>query len=488
MLRNQTRRCRCLPIVTALLFASPAASAQDRVLSPLLAGANQMFNQAGFYYGTLPTGHPESRQTEFVRILQRRGIRAIRFPGGTYADLFLLDNDKAMRETLGMVSTPDPSKNTFTGLWQFLDFCRHAKIEPILQLNSVLWAEGDNVYCLVGTDAKPWAGPKVIRDPSKRDAATRAVAALVREVARRGYQVRHWEIGNEEYGYPRVDPSDYADVAIRFTRAIRQAGSTADVWITLGDNAIQRPDSSASQWADTLLDTIAKSDVAQDPRVGLTLHYAWRSIVDRAATMVAKHNMTPRFAMTEFHMAGNGNYSDLSPRFGYAIELAKHLIAMADDPRIEILCIHELLSQNFGILHYNQRSYGPPDMTTWDPSLGYREMPSAQVYGLFGQLIGGTLVAGQSTPSQLVVAVDRERRMLIVNAEPSPRNVSWSKDAIGHETRHFQCISLTPKPEAGVPPFRADQTLVETHGGPIVGNSLQLTLPPSSVSYCRCFP
>jgi hypothetical protein len=488
MLRQHIRPCCRLLILAAFLLTSSAAWAQERVLSPMLAGANQQFCQAGFYCGTLATGHAESRQTEFVRILQQSGIRAIRFPGGTVADLYLHGNDKAMRETLGLASIPDSSKNTFTDLWQFLEFCRQTKIEPIVQLNSVLWSEGDKVYCLVGTDTKPWAGPKVIRDPSKREAAARSVAALVREVASRGYQVRHWEIGNEEYGYPLVQPDDYADVAIRFTRAIRQAGRAAHVWITLGDNSLEKPGNPAVQWAETLLDRLGKSDVAHDSQLGFTLHYSWRSVVDRAGAMVAKHGMTPRFAMTEFHLAGNGDYSDLSPRFGYAIQLVKYLISMAPDPRIEILCIHELLSQNFGILHFNQRSYGPPDMATWDPSLGYRQMPSAQAYGLFGQLLGGTCVAGQTTPSQIVVALGAERRMLVVNEEPLPKEVSWNEGAIGRGTRQFQYVSLKPKPEAGVQPLRIDQTVVETHGGPIAGNSLRLTLPPSSVTYCRCRP
>ena len=487
MSHRQMPTCRVVPIIAVVVLVGLPASAQQRILSPMLMAANQEFNLAGFYYGTLPASDPESRQTDFVKILHHSGIRAIRFPGGTMANLFLFGNDKAMRETLGLALTPQTEKKAFTGLWQFLEFCRQANIEPIVQLNSVLWSEGDKVYCLVETDEKPWTGPKVIR-PRRNAKRPPARSPWRGRGARRGYRVNHWEIGNEEYGFPVVNPKDYLDIATRFARAVRQADPTAHIWITLGDNGLARPHARVAQWANSLLDGLGKSDVAQDPRLGFTLHYSWRSIVDLAGAMVAKRGMTPRFAMTEFHLAGDGDYSDLSPRFGYAIELAKYLISMAADPRMEILCIHDLSSQNFGILHFNQRSYGQPDITTWDRSLGYRQMPSAQAYGLFGQLIGGTCVPGQSTSSQLAVALGVERRIFVVNENPSSRQISWDEGVIGRGTCQFQCVSLTPKPETGVNPLRVDQTIVKTHNGPITGNSLRLTLPAFSVTYCCCSP
>jgi hypothetical protein len=161
---------------------------------------------------------------------------------------------------------------------------------------------------------------------------------------------------------------------------------------------------------------------------------------------------------------------------------------MATDPRIEILCIHDLSSQNFGILHYNQGSYGPPDMATWAPSLGYQQMPSAQAYGLFAQLIGGACVPGQSTPRRLVVALAEERRIFVVNEQSSPKEISWDENIIGRAARRFRCASLMPKSKAGIDPLRVDQTVVETHDDAIAGNDLRLTLPAFSITYCHCSP
>jgi hypothetical protein len=471
------------------LMSAGGIEAGERVVSPLLAGANQSFQMAGIYYGTLPAAHPESRRAEFIKVLKDSGIHAIRFPGGTMANLFLLDNDPAMREALGITFFPEADKKVFTSLWQYLDFCREAKIEPIYQLNTVLHAEGPKVYCLADTrEKKVWGLPKVTLDPSKREDAAKAVTAVVRQVAERGFRIQHWEMGNEEYGYPVLDPRDYADIVTRFTRAIRRADRTAQIWVTLGDNAIRKPESDFARWAGTLLSELAKTELREDPNLGFTLHYSWPAIVDVAEPMVRKHGFKPLFAVTEFHMAGGGDYTDLSPRFGYAIALAKYLISMVPDPRIEILCIHDLTSQNFGIIHYNQKSYGPPDLRTWDPALGYQLMPAAHAYGLFGRFVGGTLVSEEPRPvDRLVVAFGEERRIFAVNEGRDDRTVRWGRSIVGAGARRFEATSLVPEAEAGVEPLRADKVTVKIRTGEIPGEELELVLPATSITYCRSY-
>ncbi len=477
-----------LALAGTLTLLSGVSSAQDRTISSLMLGANQPFNMAGLYYGTLPASHPESRRGDFRKALLESGIKAIRFPGGTDANLFLLDADAPMRDVLGLRFIPEGHKNVWTSPWSFLDFCREARIEPIYQLNTVLYTDGTRVYSLADTrEKKVWGVPGVALDPSKREPAARAVESLVRQVAERGFLVRHWEMGNEEYGHPVLDATDYADIATRFARAVRRADPKARVWITLGDNALGKPESDGSRWAETLLSRLAQTELSKDPQVGFTLHYSWKAIVEAAAQRVARHGFTPRFAVTEYHLAGNGPYWDLSPRFGYALELAKYLIAMAPDPRIDILCIHDLVSQNFGIIHYNQKSYGFPDMRTWDPSLGYQLMPSACVMGLFANLIGGTcLIEAPPASDRLVVVKGPERHILAVNTATTPLSVRWNRRVVGPQTQRYELTILLPKPEKDVDPLRVDQVVRRQHTGHIPPEGLNLDLPDRCIAYARC--
>lgn len=477
--------------IVIILCLSQLSRAEDRVVSPLMSAANQEFRLAGLYYGTLPTDHPESRRAEFTNILKEMGIHSIRFPGGTNANQFLIDNEEAMREVLGLVFFPETEKKVFTSLWQFLDFCHETGIEPICQLDMVLYAEGMNVFRLAEFDLcpGPWHRPGVTVDISKRVKAAEAVTQLVRKVQEQGYQVKHWELGNEEYGYPILDPNDYADMAVRFTRAIRKADPSAMIWITLGNNGIVKPDTAFPSWAETVVGNLAKTELQEDANLGFTLHYSWQSIVDRADAIVKKYGFKPRFAITEFHLAGDGPYSDLSPRFSYALALAKYLISMVPDERINILCIHDLLSQNFGIIHYNQKSYGPPDMRTWDSSLGYQAMPSAQVYRLFDNLIDGTVVAEKMTGmNYLAVVKGKERLLFIVNDEGNPKEVCFDREIAGFQTQQFKCTSIVPKEEKNTgDPLRIDEIAEQKQEGKIAEAGLRIMLPSYSVTLCRCF-
>jgi hypothetical protein len=488
--------------------------AEERVVSPLLCGANTMFDWAGLYYGTLPAAAPGSRREEFIRLLKEAQIRTLRYPGGTWADAkYLPGNEQLMRTVLGVRSIPEGDPDKVTHLWQFLDFCKAADIVPVYQLNMLLYCDGEKVYQLApagSTESLLPPPPAVVLDPGKRAAAATAVTRLVETVRDKGFNVRHWELGNEEYGYPRLAAADYADLAVRFIQAIRAADADAMIWVTLGSNHCSDADrKTIIPWSRELLQRLRDAGLTQDRNLGFTLHYVWPGyFIDFHTAMLKEFGFRPRLAVTEFHMAGPGDYSDLSPRFGYALELAPYLIGIALTPSVEMLDIHELTSQNFGILHYNQRSYGPPGMQTWDPALGYQLMPSARVYGLFGQLVGGHIVPLDSRDNtRLAVELGEERRVFLVNRSVNPLTVQWDREVVGAQTTRFTCQTLVPDTqpaaaagEGGVSaqalgrgaqagdPLRADRAARADQRGEIGAQGLTLTVPPYSVNLVCCLP
>jgi hypothetical protein len=496
----------------AFAFLVFPARAEERIVSPLLCGANTMFQMAGLYYGSLPKSDSASRREEFMKLLKQIHMRTLRFPGGTDADSkFLADHPDVMRSVLGVSGIPEGDSNKFADLWQFLDFCKEADITPVYQINMLLYTDGRKVYKLTDVPRPGESEPSCcVLDVTKRADAAAALTKLVKKVREKGFTVKHWELGNEEYGYPRMKAADYADIAHRFIRAIRAADPEAMIWVTLGSNHCAESDrKTIVPWSEEVLKKLRDAGFTKDKNLGFTLHYVWPGyFIEFHEAMVKKYGFQPRFAVTEFHMAGLGDYSDLCPRFGYALELAPYLIGMAQASSVEILHIHELTSQNFGILHYNQRSYGPPGMETWDASLGYQLMPSAYVYELFGQLIGGRILPIDTRDNtRLVVELGKERRIFFVNRTVNPVTVQWGRDVVGDDTKRYECQTIIPstKPQESTgedeasaqalgrsaypgDPLRADQLTRTKLTGPIGPGGMTLTAPSYSINLVRCLP
>jgi hypothetical protein len=494
----------CISGILATFICPSLGYGEDLIISPLICGANSMYEMAGLYYGTLPASAPGSRRAEFIKLLKDREIHALRFPGGTGANTeYLVENEEVMRSVLGKGGFPEGDPKKFIGIWQFLDFCKEAGITPIYQVNTFLYSDGAKIYQLWGKDP---IRPGVIVDHAKRVDAAAALTKLVKKVHEKGYTLKHWEFGNEEYAY--LSARDYSDIAIRYARAIRAADAEAMIWVTLGSNHCAESDKKMIiPWSNDVLRELQKAGFTGDKNLGFTLHYVWPEYIYFHTDLVKKYGFRPRFAVTEFHMAGAGPYWDLSPRYGYALGLAQFLVSMAPLPSVEILCIHELTSQNFGIFHYNQRSYGLPDMSTWDASLGYQSMPAAYIYELFGKLVGGRIIKGKtSNSSRLVVEAGKERRIFYVNSTVNPVTVNWRRSVAGKTTTSFECRTIVPnlKPEPpkdktgvsaqalgqsnlNVDPLRVDRVEEQKQAGKIGEDRLTITFPSYSINYVRCF-
>jgi alpha-L-arabinofuranosidase len=496
--------CRIFVILTILNFISGISQAEGKLVTDLMFGGNQSFNAAGFYFGTLPASNSDSTQNKFKKILKEIGIKAIRFPGGFYANLYLInDNDEMLNlPRVSSAAYPLPNKIDFVNIWRFLDLCKECRIEPIYQVNTLLYSDGTKLYRLANTYDNKWGGSNAVFDPDKRRAAAKFLSELVKEIKAKGYYIGSWEIGNEEYGGPKTDPADFADIVVMYVRAIRQQDPSTQIWITLGDNSLINPTNQFTIWANIVLKSLKAAGLNHDKNLGFTLHYVWPSIMNRISLLVKKYGFAPRFAVTEFHCAGTGKYWDLTPRFGYALDLAKYLIGMIPDKRVEMLVIHDLVSQNFGIIHYNQRSYGPSNMKTWDSSLGYQIMPSGYVYSLASRLVGWRIVPSVVTDTRIVAEKNGERAVFWVNNDANPEMIDWDSSIYGTLAEKYELVSLIPQSHSNIPggtapeqkgrpivsdPRRADTVKIEKQSGRVTNDGVSFTIPPYSVNYCKFY-
>jgi hypothetical protein len=257
-----------------------------------------------------------------------------------------------------------------------------------------------------------------------------------------------------------------------YTDALRQELPECTVLVTLGDNQMTG-DGPMRAWAETLLTDLAAHGYA-DRIDYFTLHYAWRSVCGNASALLDKHGFVrSKLAVTEF-TCGWPDYWDKTPRYRHAVQVAEFLLDLLAVPRVDIACIHDLLSQNFGVFHYNQRTFEPPDDRSYDGRLGYVATPTAQAYTLLRPLAGATLL---SASGQLAEARRGDQYLAVLtNTGDAARDCRLDPAAYGLVAGPAKLTLMTGTSPEATEAQVAVRDLQPTDG------KLVLTLPPLSVA------
>lgn len=192
---------------------------KPKVLQPTNFCYNAPFHYAGIYYGVMPETEDGSKRQEFSRGLADAGAKSLRFPGGLACHQYFLEGEQKTAELYqkaksgfggGLYNTDDPNSRYYTDFYEFLDFCRKNEIEPIFQVNTSFYVDPDagtihaicpNVYAK-NTDLYDY------------DRYTEAAAALEKNIDQmlsRGYTVKYWELGNEDFYTLNVQKTALSD-------------------------------------------------------------------------------------------------------------------------------------------------------------------------------------------------------------------------------------------------------------------------------------
>jgi hypothetical protein len=442
-------------------------------------GANGMDSAAGWAIAMYPE-EAGGQRGELTRLLQEAGMGVLRLPGGTCASFYFWDSEARTREAaqvVGMANwSPHPINHMYSYYVSFdqcATFCRDAGVRLIWQLNTATVYDAKGLHLLAvspkGNDLLPAAQ---YDHGEKLPAAVDSVRRLARHIKAGGLPVPLFEMGNEEYGYPALDPLRYSQIIRAYIDALRRELPGCTVLVTLGDNQMVT-DEKMRDWAETLLADLAKYGYT-DRIDYFTVHYAWRSVCEYAAGLLDKHGFAhSKLAVTEF-TCGWPDYWDKTPRYRHAVQVAEFVLDLLAVPRVEITCIHDLVSQNFGILHYNQRSFEPPDDRSYDGRLGYVITPTARAYALMRPLAGATLLSA----SGKLAEARRDGRYLAVltNTSDAPRECRLTPSSYGLAAGPATLTLMTGEsPEA-------TEAKLETREVEPVGGEYVLTLPPLSVA------
>jgi hypothetical protein len=469
------RMTALLSVFPALCFGVPPGE----VIPPTMFGANTMSSEAGWAIA-MYADDEGGRRSELATLLRECGLSAVRLPGGTCANFYFWDSEPRTREAARVVGMANWSTHPANHMYSYFvpfdqcaTFCEEAGIRLIWQLNTATIYDDEGLHLLAvspkGNDLLPAAD---YDDGDRLAAATDSVRRLARHIREAGLPVPDFELGNEEYGYPALDPLRYAEIVRAYIDALREELPGCTVLVTLGDNQIVG-DAAMRGWAEALLDDLAAHGYA-DKVDYFTMHYSWRSVCEDAARLLDEHGFGgSRLAVTEF-TCGWPDYWDKTPRYRHAVQVAEFICDLLADPRVDIVCIHDLLSQNFGVFHYNQRSFEPPDDRSYDGSLGYVAMPTAQAYALMRPLAGATLLSA----SGAMVEAARDGRYLAVltNTGEATRECVLDPAAHGLACGAARLALLT-----GDSPEATEAHVAEHQLAPADGK-LTVSLPPLSVA------
>ncbi len=468
-----------MSVLLALLAAPGWGAVPGAPVPGTMFGANVQDSVAGWAIAMYPEA-ASGRRAELTRLLQDAGLGVLRLPGGTCASFYFWDSEARTREAaqiVGMANWSPHPINHMYNYWVSLDqcgeFCRDAGLRLIWQLNTATVYDAEGLHLLaVATQGRDILPAARFNHGDKLRAATDSVRRLARHIKTAGLPLPYFEMGNEEYGYPVLDPLRYSQIVRAYIDALRQELPGCAVLVTLGDNQMVG-DAKMRAWAETLLGDLKAHGYAEKIDY-FTLHYAWRSVCEYAVGLLDKHGFTrSKLAVTEF-TCGWPDYWDKTPRYRHAVQVAEFVLDLLAVPRVDIACIHDLVSQNFGVFRYNQRPFEPPDDRSYDGRLGYVATPTAQAYAMMRPLSGATLLAA----SGRLTEARRDGRYLAVltNTGDAPRECRLDPSAHGLVAGPAKLTLMTGKsPEA-------TEAEVETRDLQPVEGKLVVTLPPLSVA------
>ena len=201
-MKHNARRVLCA--LASCLMIHSAASAEETVtittapaehpakISPALLGT-----QFNYFSPPVRAKLTNAAVQESWRTLP---VKALRYPGGTWADHYLWDNPAQSYYVVGdakQIVRPD----------QFVQLCREIGAEPIFQVN--VSSKGHDILNRLNPTK-----------PADIDAAAKNAAGWVRQANKeKGWNVKYWEIGNEVWIW--LKPEENAKIVAAYAKAMK---------------------------------------------------------------------------------------------------------------------------------------------------------------------------------------------------------------------------------------------------------------------------
>jgi hypothetical protein len=491
-------------------------------ITPFHFGANCEYDRPGLFYGTLPESDLRSKREEFAAAI-RRTCRSLRFPGGNCSYWYLYDSEEATRALtsalkLGRYAPGSFPNQHFTHLAGFLAFCRERDIEPIVQLPTMFYNDAGQPRTVQPSKYSERAPELYDRD--RLEEATAYVRTLVETTRSQGFDVKHWELGNEEFAH--YDLESYARLVAAFGEAVREVSPKAELSAPM------------MHWAGDFVPKLKAMGYTPET-MALTTHYPFANwylmpkdvdITDPLnyvmADMAFGKNLRgsqeslaeygwpdAHIAVTEtstirFPQKGEHSWDPFAviPSFGHGLAFAYNWSVLISQPACSTATFHDLESTYFGLMKYdvyydreNKRfAWIPPDWTERPDTVPeecwfedeYVVSPTALAMGMLAELTGCRLlgidvdepgsdyarhrlhaVAGWSEEGATIVAVNRMEE---------PHSLEISVPPAWRPAKDWRCRALTAEHPRSVLPHEFHETAL-----PVKAPLPTVELPPYSI-------
>ncbi|MBN1555109.1 MAG: hypothetical protein JXA11_10205 [Phycisphaerae bacterium] len=269
-----------------------------RLISPRCFGGGTEFSNR---YFELAMKHPQSREliTETVGFL--------RFPHGTSGQHYFWDDPESSynRRKNPLFMTPG----------YIVGICRKLKLQPVFQVNTYQYRRSGA--------AKDFEESKVLLAPGNVQEAAQYAANWVRACREKKYNIRWWEIGNEDWVY--WNGYQYGAIANAYARAMKQSDPSirillqgkTDTW----KGKFQR--TCGPEWMRQLLEAVDR-ELFDAVSVHLYLNGTIvgadkRPLPDETATMLARVDLAQRERfLRDFIRKNNLKWEIWITEFNYA--------------------------------------------------------------------------------------------------------------------------------------------------------------------------
>lgn len=434
----------------------------NRSISPFIAGAGLSYHHVSLRDDRFPPakGHPTAEE-----MVKKLGVTMIRFPHGVYGQQYFWDNDERtfQNNTRGYIR--GTRKNWFH-TDDYIAFCRRVGAEPLLQVNAqTLYDPKSKEIRHYGNVSDIPAGshhPKYMRTtktPSPE--MLRSIKIMARYAAKwvyycnvvKKYNVRYWQIGNEDWDNPYM----YSVIAEIFAKEMRKVDPDIVLIATYLEPIY-------ATWAKRHM----KGKYAFEYRDWENLAYQYAQGVDFLAVhrywagyeglpkkshlvgMIAGgwSNAAARFverirpvALTEWNTSG-GSKQSFRHTHADALSVAARMNALVRD-ELKIAVIHEITKRHWGMLRHQYTASGKdfkgiPGGTIW------RQTPSAHAFGLFNKHRGTHLVTyGQTGAASNYVVMKDDKNLFLIYVNAQAESVSIDLDIKSLDTKAKKSASLT---------------------------------------------
>ena len=400
--------------------------------------------------------------TQIINPLKDMKVKSLRYPMGEIADYYLFNKNNPADPKVSLKDPNVPIISSFTnyegkwwrGLLTFDDFM------------TISQSVGAEPFIMIGIDAIAYTGDAPHANP--KEVLEAAVEWVRYANVVKGYNVKYWEIGNENDLNKEWTPEKYANTVVQFSKAMK----AVDPSIKIGANGM-----SGSEWWDKIM-PIIKDDVdflvthqyssMQNYKQWKTNSWNYTGNLESAQKAINTYNPNIRLNVTE-----NSSFNPGKEHWNNTWKTLHNFEMLGNT-----ICFNQLDYYHFWISRWLDKNSYFADISAFDSN--YKLMPMGFPLKIWGNFLKKKMVFSSKSGTIRSWASynpdDNSLNVFLLNKDEVPQNVSITLDNYTGSTQNERWALK------GSAPGATDVTWGKSDSVSVSGSSIKTTLDPLSVT------